>query len=92
VSDFLKDPSDEIDFTRTWGDWLADGETISTVVWTVEAGLTKMTSPAESNTTTTATVWLEGGTVDEEYDVACRITTNQSRVVERTFTVKVQNL
>lgn len=89
---FLKDPSDKVDFTRTWDDWLADGETISSVAWTVETGLTKSTSPAESNTTTAATVWLEGGTVDEEYDVACKITTNQGRVVERTFTVKVQNL
>jgi hypothetical protein len=91
VSDFLKDPTDELDFTRTWDDWLAEGETISTVQWTVEAGLISTGTP-DTHTDTTATIWLEGGEVDEEYDVACKITTSQGRVVERTFTVKVQNL
>jgi hypothetical protein len=88
---FVKDPADKVDFTRTWDEWLASGETISAVVWTVETGLTKCVSPAESNTTTAATVWLEGGTAGERYDVACKITTNQSRVAEKTFVVAVED-
>ena len=88
---FLKDPADKVDFTRTWDEWLADGETISSVAWTVETGLTQMSSPPASNTNTAATIWLEGGTAGEQYEVACRITTNQSRVVERTFVVQVEN-
>lgn len=88
---YVKDPADKLDYQVDWTPHLASGETISAVAWTVETGLTKSSSPAESNTTTTATVWLEGGTAGGDYDVACRITTNQGRIIERTFNVRVEN-
>lgn len=88
---YIKDPDEKLDYQVDWSTHLAAAETISSVTWTVQTGLTKSSSPAASNTTTTATVWLEAGTAGESYDVACRITTNQNRVIERTFTVRVDN-
>lgn len=88
---YVKDPADKLDYLVDWAAWLASGETISAVEWTVQTGLTKSVSPASSNTTTSATVWLEGGTAGAKYDVACKVTTNQSRVAERSFTVQVED-
>ena len=51
-----------LDYTIDWG-WGTDGwlgaDTISAVDWTVPAGLTL---DSDTNTTTTATAWLSGGT------------------------------
>lgn len=90
---YVKDPADVVDYKVNW---LADkdpvlsaGETIATATWTVPPGITK---DSDTKTTTTTTVWLSGGVVGERYDIACRITTNQQRTFERTFTVQVENL
>lgn len=88
---YVKDPADKLDYLIDWSALLGEGETIASVTWTVEVGLTQPVTPTASNTTTTATVWLEGGTAEETYDVACRITTNQARIVERSFTVQVED-
>lgn len=88
---YVKDPSEKLDYQVDWTTWLSEGETISGVDWTVETGLSQPSTPAASNTTTTATVWLEGGTLGARYTIGCRITTNQSRVAERSFTVQVED-
>ena len=86
-----KDPEATLDFDVDWSvafnSWLA-GDTIASVAWTVEAGLTKA---AESNSTTVAKVWLSGGTAGTTYAVTCRITTasTPARVDVRTFRVRV---
>lgn len=88
---YVKDPSDKLDYAVDWTAWLSEGETIASTEWTVETGLTKMSSPAATDTANPAVVWLEGGDDGEDYTVACKITTNQSRVVERSFTVQVRD-
>lgn len=86
---FTKDPSATLDYTL---DWYADGwlgtDTISAVTWVVPSGLTQASS---SNTTTTATIWLSGGTVGTDYEVTCRITTAGGRVDDRTLRLQVRN-
>ncbi len=83
---FVKDPDAVLDYTVNWSDWLATGETISTSAFTVDSGITK---DSESNTTTTGTVWLSGGTAGTRYEVTHRITTSDSRTDDRTFFVQV---
>lgn len=85
---FQKDPDATLDYKRDWLDWLTPfGDTIVTSTWIVPTGLTKTN---ESNTTTTATVWLSGGTVGSSYTVTNRIVTAQARTDERSFQVNVR--
>ena len=89
IKRYTKDPASVLDYTIDWGtNWLAAGETISTSAWTVESGITK---DSDSNTTTTATVWLSGGTAGTVYTVTNRITTSAGRTAERSLYIKVED-
>lgn len=84
-NEFYKDPSAVLDYTIDWSDWL-DTDTISTSSWTVPSGITQS---AETETTTTATVWLSGGTADNVYEVTNTITTAAGRTDQRTLIIHV---
>lgn len=96
---FTKDPAAVLDYCFDWkaetngtgeSDWLASGETISSHSVTVESGLTK-DSDAATDTNTSVTVWLSGGTDGDDYTVTCQITTSAGRTDERSVTIKVRN-
>lgn len=89
MTSFSKDPQAVLDYAVDWSKWLAvtDGEAISTSVFTVPSGIVK---DLESNTTTKGVVWLSGGTVGTDYLVVHRITTNQGRTNDFSFTIKVR--
>jgi hypothetical protein len=87
---YIKDPSAKLDYQVDWSSWLAASETISTSTWVVQSGITQ-TTPSPSNTTTTATIWLSGGTAGTEYTITNHIVTNQGREDERSFVVNVQD-
>ncbi len=84
-----KDPDAELDYTIDWSQWLVSGDTISTSTWTVPAGLTQGTN-GTSNTTTTATIWITGGTVATPYDLRNRIVTAGGRTDDRTIRFTIQ--
>lgn len=87
-----KDPADHLDFSIDWSDQLAIGaapDTISTVVWTVPAGLT---AGVQSHAAGVATTWLSGGAAGTEYVVTCRITTAAGRIIERSARLAVREL
>ena len=81
---FIKDPDAVLDYTVDWSDWLVN-DTIISATWVVPTGITKDSS---SNTDTTATIWLSGGTVNIDYSIVCRITTLVGRIEDRTFIIK----
>jgi len=85
VSTFTKDPDAKLDYQVNWATWLA-GDTISISSWVVPTGITQTTT---SNTTTTATIWLEGGTIGRSYDVVNRITTAAGRINDRTIRIYI---
>lgn len=80
-----KTAGEVLKFTVNWTDWL-DGDTISTVTWTLDSGITKS---SETNTTTSASVLISSGTVGATYEVMCKITTAAGLTGERTFKVSV---
>jgi hypothetical protein len=88
IQRFTKAPADELDYTIAWSSWLPDGDTIVAASWDVPAGLTE--PAAASFTTTTTTVWLAGGVAETDYDVACQVTTDDGRVVERSIRIAVR--
>lgn len=83
---FLKDPDAELDFEVDWADWLATGETISSVAWDVPAGIAHTT---DSKSSTAATIWLSSGTPGNTYSIGCQITTSSTRSPERTIQIVV---
>lgn len=70
-----------------WSTWFAT-DTISTSTRAVPTGLTQVTA---ANTTTTATVWLSGGTLDTPYTVTNRIVTARGRTDERTIVLYIRD-
>lgn len=82
-----KDPDATVKFTVDWSDFLADGETINTSAFTLDSGIT---SPSNSNDTTTASVYIAGGSVGSRYNVRNRITTSASQTNDYTFTVIIK--
>lgn len=74
------------------------GATISTSTWTIPSGITK-DSENESAVTihgvsyavnTVCTIWLSGGTVGENYELLCRITTSDARTLDKTIVIPVR--
>lgn len=91
TSQFTKDPNSVLDYKFSWASWLATGETIASKTVTVSpTGLTADSSTI-TDTNTSVTVWLSGGTAGKTYDVACKIVTSASRTDERTMRIVVEN-
>ena len=86
---FSKSPLAKLDYTVDWEDWLATGETISSATWTIPSGLTDEEN--ESNTTTSATAWVSGGSVGTEYQLVCKIVTSEAREDARTIRITVES-
>lgn len=82
---FYKRAAAVLDYTENWVTWLGD-DTISTSDWEAETGIT---IDSETETTTTATVWLSGGTVDNVYTVTNTIVTAAGRTQTRTILIAV---
>ena len=99
--EFIKDPDAVLDYKFDWAadtngsadldatDWLADGETISSHTIIAEAGIT-VDSSSLTDTNTSVTVWLSGGTAGEHYLVTCRIVTSDSHTDDRTIKFSVK--
>lgn len=84
---FVKDPDAvSTDYTVDWTGWLA-GNTLVTSVWIVPSGITTV---SDSHTTTTATIWLMGGTVGEDYDLINRVTDSTARTLDETIRISVR--
>ena len=66
---------------------MQDDETIDSYTVTVSPGLTKDNDSEDSGI---VTVWLSGGDVGENYEVACKIHTNLGRIDERTIKIMVR--
>jgi hypothetical protein len=84
-----KDPDDVLDYLVDFGvdedDWLGS-DTLSAVTWTVPTGITKV---AQVNTTTTATIWLSGGTAGAVYTIGIRVTTAGGRTKDESLKIRI---
>lgn len=86
--DHKKDPDATLDWIFDWNDWLGETETITSVEFIADPGIT---IEDQGNTTKTATVWLSGGTEGQVYRVTCRITSSEGRIDDRSFTLRCTN-
>jgi hypothetical protein len=88
-----KDPASIVNFSLDWADHLAAlGAGITIVssplpVWTVPAGITKV---SQSNTTTVTTIRLSGGTDGSDYEILCHVTLSDGQEDEKSLTIQVR--
>ena len=91
-----KDRLASLTYTMDWTDWLAAGELITAVAYTITAPtynptpLTISTSGILGGSKITY-VKLAAGTVNKVYIVTAQITTDSTAVDRRQFKVKVEN-
>lgn len=83
--EFIKDPNAVLDYQIDWSTWLG-ADTIATSTWTVPTGLTK---DGDTSTTTTATIWLSGGTAGVTYHIVNHIVTAGGREDDRSIYIRV---
>lgn len=80
---YKKDPNATLDYSFDWSPYLAPlADTIVSVEWLLSAGLTKV---SESMTSTSASVFVSGGVLEEVEQITCRITTAGGRIDDRTI-------
>lgn len=85
--DFSKDPDDTEDYVFNWADRL-EGDTIATSTFLLPDGLTQVST---SNTTTTATIFVSGGTSGTSYRITNRVTTAGGRQWDKTLYIAVRD-
>lgn len=85
MTQYTKDPDATLDYQQDWSAWLGT-DTIVASTWIVDTGLTV---EDEDNDTTTATVWLSGGTVGKKYTAVNRITTAAGRTDDRSIIIYI---
>lgn len=83
VAVFDKDPTAVLDYTIDWREWLGD-DTIITSTWTLPAGIV---NSGTTYSTSTATIWLSGGTAGVSYSVYNTIITAGGRTEKRTIKI-----
>nr|WP_132454164.1 hypothetical protein [Paraburkholderia sp. BL8N3] len=100
----FKDPSAVLDYALDLAPspsintkpWLADGETVTLLTVTADAGLTVNSSSIMANsrgiTDSLLVAWLAGGTPGATYKVRFAFTTNQGRTDCRAMPVKIAQL
>ncbi len=86
MNTYTKAPTEVLDYQEDWSEWLGV-DTISLSTWTFPVGITKNSS---SNTTTTATVWVSGGTLDTDYTTTNTIVTAGGRTATRTVLFRIR--
>lgn len=87
MATYKKDPDATLDYTVDWTAYLAAiADTITSVTWVLSTGITKV---SQSNTSTTATIFVSGGVEGSSETMTCRITTAGGRIDDRTIALKI---
>ena len=93
----IKTPIEVKDYTIDWQPTsctppLAQGETIASSVWDTDGAIDILiNSPAPTQTDTTTTVWISGGTANNIYTITNTITTSQGRTFQDSFNCYVNH-
>lgn len=82
-----KDPDEVLDYRIDWSDRLSDGDTIQSSSWIIEGSVDK---DSDSNSTTTATIWLSGGDTGSVSFLTNRVITLGGRTMDTTVRLKIK--
>lgn len=84
-----KSPNGIDQYLWDWSLWLPTGDSINTVTWTADTGITVA---AVSHTSTSATVGVSSGTAGVMYSITCSIATVNGLAEQWSAPVSVLNL
>lgn len=85
-----KDPDELLDYELDWSARL-DGDTIAESDWVVPDGIVKDPTKGDTSTATTATIWLSGGELGEQYELTNRIETAAGRIMDQSARIKIRS-
>ena len=83
---YLQDPTDKLDYTHDWSDFLAAGDSIASRLWTIDPD--DGGSPSLLSNITSAAVFVEGLQAGIVYRLSEKITTANGVVAERSITIR----
>lgn len=81
----IHDPQATLDYPSDWSAWLPEGDTLTDVTVTTEAGVTieNVEPPVDG----VAVAWISGGTAGNSYDVTFHVVTADGRIDNRSITL-----
>lgn len=86
---FEKQPADVKDYAIDYTPWLVETDTIQSVAVTTD--ISTLNIDSVFNTPYRVKVWLSGGLADTVYKVTVTITTEDGRVLQHEFVIKVRD-
>ncbi|MAU40977.1 MAG: hypothetical protein CMF31_05075 [Kordiimonas sp.] len=91
MSFFAHDPdAGSLDYSIDFTDWLAAGDTVSTVDWTVWPAGPVLSSPTINGAV--ATVLVSGGVRGNQYRLTANVTSGAGRVDQRSIVLQMGQL
>jgi len=89
MADYTKTSNEVKNYTVDWADETTDvSDTIDSSGFVVPTGITK---DDDSNSTTTATIWLSGGRHGVTYVITNQVVTVGGKTLEQSFTVEIDD-
>lgn len=85
-----KDPDEVLDYECDWTVHLA-GDTISTSTWTIKDPDSVLVIHSQSHDTSTTTIWLAAGTLNETYELVNEIVTSGGRTMDQTVLLRLSS-
>jgi hypothetical protein len=87
---FVKAPNERKRYSIDYDDWLDTGETISSVVFTVDPA-DELAIASSSISSRSLAMFIEGGDANQTYSVTVQITTSLGQIKEDTVTFAVRD-
>lgn len=87
---FLKQPADQLDYDLDFSDWLPDTDSITGVTATSSAP--ELTILSAGVFGTLVKIWVAGGVSDTTYKVTAVVATQEGRIKELEFKIRVKEL
>lgn len=86
---FVQQPNERLDYDIDFSEWIAAGDLVVSATSTADAGIV-IELPIVDGTGKIVKQWVSGGTSGTTYKVQVRATTDDGRIKEAEFRVKVK--
>jgi hypothetical protein len=88
---FSQQPNEVLDYDISFTDWIPDGDTIISANATADTGIT-LGDTLIDPTGKIVKQWVEGGTSGSTYKIQLSVTTDDGRVKEAEFKIKIKEV